>query len=154
MLSMAASVETIITDFEAQLTTAGAGLDLTLMDRLTPEAISNPRLLRGVHVEVPTTLNTDGYRDQGEALVRDTVTVTLLYRVGPKDQKAGRNQAMRLEDQIRVMLTSRGWRSEWHVHHTGAVRGPDPASAEVYRIVQTFTTLRDAELGAAFDPGE
>lgn len=154
MLSMEASAETILTAFEEQLTDAGAGLELTLMDRLTPEAFNNTRLLRGIHVEIATTTNTEGYRDQSEALVQDNVTVTLLVRVGAKDQKAGRGLAMRIEDAIRKLLTSRGWRSEWHVHFTGATRGPDPASAEVYRIAQTFTTLRDAELGAAFDPAE
>lgn len=155
MSDMAASAEIVLTDIEARLTDAGAGLELTLMDRLTPEAITNTRLLRGIHVELPSTAPDGRGRNQEDGMVRDAVVVTLLYRPGPKDQKAGRAQAMRLEDQIRTLLTSRGWRSEWHVTHTGTPsRGPDPASSEVYRIVQTFTTLRDADLGAAFSPAE
>lgn len=151
-VEMIASVEVVLTEIEDRLATVGEGISLTLMDRVSmPEAWNNTRLLRGVHVEVPTT-DTLASRDQDDALVRDSVIVHLFYRLPPKEQKAGRNQAHRLEDMIRGALTSRSFRPEWHVTYTGtSFRGPESGVPEVYRITQQFTTLRDAELGAGME---
>lgn len=137
---------TVLLAFEERL--ALPALALQSMDRLElPQAITSQRSYRGVHVEVPTTTNTDQYRDIDLARVDENVIVTLFFRLGPKDQKQGRTDALRLEKRIRETLVDTSWRPEWHVRFRTTSRGPDPASAEVYRITQTFLITRDDSLG-------
>jgi hypothetical protein len=137
----------VLTEVEALITSAGAGLDLTLLDRAAlPEGAIGGRVLRGVHVDLPTTANTDLYRDRDEERVEDTVVVYLWWRLNPKAQKSTRNDAIEAADRIVGMLTSRGFHPEWHITHRTTERGIAPESTEVYRIVSTFTLTRDAAL--------
>ena len=136
----------IVDAFEDRL--ADSPYSLKVMDRLLlPGATADGYASPGVSVIAPDTANTDEDRDQDFARVRDTVAVTLTYKVLPKEQRVSRRQAYLLEEQIRHWLVDRVWLADLHITYAGSVRGFGPTGAEWIVIVQTFTLSRDAALG-------
>jgi hypothetical protein len=141
-----ATINDVIDAFEERLSEAPLSLDL--MPRIQmPQAANRSRTMRGFSVDAPSTSNTDEYRDIDLASAEDQVLVTLFYAINAKDQKASRREAHALEEQVRELLVDPSWRGEWHVRWRTTTRGPDPQTAETYRITQTFTVSRDASLG-------
>ena len=140
----------LVRQVEARLLDSGgqAGLGLVLLDRVdvsaaAPEALAH----KGIGVQAPQTENSGEYRDQGLARVEDRLQVTLAYRVRPKAQKASRDEALDLEEQIRIRLTDDIALREMRIHYLGSTRGPHPKSSEWYVITQAFSAQRDALLG-------
>lgn len=142
----------VLREFETRLTTGvGSNLGLQIIDRIDiPNASPAQIAHKGVGVGIFGTTNTHQYRDATYARVEDTVTVTLTYRIRPQDQRTSRDEAIRLEEQIRAILCDGTWLRDTEIRYAGtSVRGPHPKSADFFLIVQLFTTARDAALGEA-----
>lgn len=135
----------VLGEWEALL--SGAGLGLQVVDRIARDAAPNLRLPKGVHVEMPEGSNTGRMRDRAVAEMAETVTVQVLYRVNPQDQKASRNAALALGERVRETVTSRTWHPEWQVRIVSERRGPHPASAEWWLVEHVYTMRRLARVG-------
>lgn len=127
----------------------GLSLSLVVMDRVDVAGATSDALAhRGIAVLPTSSRNTGEYRDVALARVEDQFSVALLYRIRPKDQRASRDEALTLEEQIRMRLTDSIWMRGARIVYLGTpTRGPHPKSAEWYLIAQTFTAQRDALLG-------
>jgi hypothetical protein len=135
----------VVSEVEARLAAIeGAGLDV--LPRLNlPGSASRAHKLASVTIAATT--NTGQYRDIDLARVDDRVVVSLAYRVRANDQIASRNEAMELEDAVRVALTDPSWHADWHVAYLSTDRRPGEKSAEWWLSDQTFRVTRDAQLG-------
>jgi len=131
----------------------GAGLDLKVLDRIgnlldcTPETLKS----RGVTVQSLSTQNLGGSeagdRDRAFARVEDSVLVQMAYRIVPSKQKATRNEALLLEEQIRKVLTSRAWSTSSYARYQSTTRGLVTADRSWWVAALTFTIRRGAALG-------
>lgn len=139
-----------LAQFEDVLT--ASGLDLKVMDRIGPIISHTPNSLlsRGVLVRCDSTTNLNEYRDDALARVRDTITVEGCYLIVAGKQKKCRAEAMLLEEQIRVLLTTQAPQLASHTTYVGTTqRGIHPLDASWWFYSMTFTTSRDAALGGA-----
>ena len=125
-------------------------LDLMVLDRVGPLTQCAPEALlhRGVNVRPGASLNTGAYRDRDLARVQDTLTVEMAYKITPVAQRASRDSALLLEEQVRKLLTGAHPALAGHVAYQGTPsRGLHPADGTWWITVQNFTIDRDAVLG-------
>jgi len=136
---------------EYETVLSGSDLDLKIIDRIGPITTHTPTNLsnKGVLVRSDTTNNRDQYRDQHLARVLDDITVEFLYLIVATKQKDCRAAALLLEEQIRVLITSRAPQLASHTTFRGVSRGLHPLDASWWFCSMKFTTARDASLGGA-----
>lgn len=140
------TTSTVLREVERWLDAAGLGL--TFIDRIDPDEAPTPLQHKGVHIDLPSGENTDTFRGRTADMDEETLTVRLVYRASPKDQKASMYEAYDLADKVRYRLTDwHAWRAEWNVKYRSAARGRHPASAEWFVIEHTYTLRREAALG-------
>lgn len=136
----------IVEAFEERL--SGSPFNLVTLDRIDiPKALPSTLLHLGFGVDIPSGANTGQYRDLEMARWNERVRVTLSYRVNPQQQRASRNAAYTLEDQVRAYLCCSTWEGDLHVRCLDATRAPSPVSSEWFLITLTFSATRDARLG-------
>lgn len=142
--------------FETRLTGfVVSGSDaLRLIPRVElPQA--TPRMLAhlGYWVESPSTARARRPgRERVRQRVNDTITVVVLNRIKPNNQRPDRRAAYEVERKIRERLTDPAWSNplSFRVRHNGAQRGLiAPGNAEWFSTRLSFTVTRDASLGGS-----
>ena len=124
-----------------------ADLALVRLDRLTLLGYSDEHMHRGYVVPTPRTRNTNQMRDQSHARVLDSVEIQHAYRIRALEQRASRDEALVLEEQIRKAMTSRFMAWGDHLHFEGVERVYQGEDGQWLIITQTYTTRRMAVLG-------
>jgi len=127
-----------------------AALGLVLLDRVGPltRCVPAELLHHGVNVRPTATANTGQYRDDGIARVQDRVVVEMAYLLTPTAQRASRDEALVLEEQIRRVLTGASIALAGRLRYVGTgARGVHPADASWWITTMTYTLNRDALLG-------
>lgn len=123
-------------------------LGLVFIDRIDADQAPTPNQHKGVVVDLPSAENSDALRGRTADMDTETLTMQLVYRVAPKDQKESKYAAYDLADKIRHALTDwHAWRGEWNVTFRTARRARHPASAEWFLIEHTYNLRRLAALG-------
>ena len=127
----------------------GSELGLVIIDRLNlTDAHPDDLMHRGVVVSMPSTANSEQFRDQDLAWVADEIRLDMGYRIRPLEQRVSRNEAFVLEEQIRVEMTRRSLLPDLHLTYAGTPsRAPHPRDATWWIATQTFTAAREAALG-------
>lgn len=124
-------------------------VDVHVLDRLGQLVTCTPapELHRGVTVYSTQTSNTNQYRDDGLARVRDSVVVEHGYLIAPTAQRESRDEALVLEEQIRALLTGLVVMGNTRPRYASTTRRQHPQDATLWITAQTFTIDRDAILG-------
>jgi hypothetical protein len=126
-------------------------LDLKVLDRIGTLASCTPNELlhRGVLLAADSSINTQQYRDTTLARVQDSLRVEFGYRIISRKQKARRNEAMVLEEQLRRLLTTGPLLLNSAIlSYIGTPnRRLHPQSHEWWITTMTFSVARDAILG-------
>lgn len=134
---------------EGTATATNEAVTLTVPDSLTPAAAFEGNQLKpfSLFVAVPSTENTEGFRGRSTIEGAEQVVVTVAYKIRPNNQRASRDEAERLEEDIRrrIMLL-RGPLRYYRPTFVGAVRGVSEASAEWWISTQTFQFLRSVSV--------
>lgn len=129
---------------------SASALELYVLDRVGPLTSCAPEQLlhRGVNVRPSSSTNTGAYRDRSLARVQDGLVVEMAYKITPTAQRASRDSALLLEEQIRKLLTGSHPSLAGFVAYQGTPsRGLHPADGTWWITVQNFTIDRDAVLG-------
>lgn len=127
---------------------AASDLDLVFIDRMDSEVAPTASQHRGVVVDLPAVERTDDLRGRTADMDAETLTMQLVYRVAPKDQKESKYAAYDLADKIRLRLTDwHAWRADWNITFQSGQRARHPASAEWFLIEHIYTLRRLAALG-------
>jgi hypothetical protein len=127
-----------------------APLGLVLLDRIGDLARCTPdeALHKGVTVQPTTTANLDQTRNRRTAYVSDGYVLQLLYETGiPGAQKARRNEALVLEEQIRKLLTGGALDLANHLRYVSSTRGLLASDGAWWLTTMSFTAHRSAILG-------
>lgn len=135
---------------ELEAALVASQLGLRLLDRVGPIAQCAPTNLlhRGVIVRPSQTVNTGQYRDDEHARVSDSYVVELAYMLTPTAQRTSREEALVLEEQVRVLLTGLAVGLTGRLRYVGTTsRGLHPEDASWWMTSMTYTRERDALLG-------
>lgn len=125
----------------------GAGLQLRLLDVLALEHHTDENLDRGFCVRVPRSVNRGESRELDYAVSADTIEVQTGYRMRHTQRRESRDEALVLEEQIRVAVTSLQGPWAEHLVWGGTDRALFPGDSQWLIITQRFTGRRDAALG-------
>ena len=135
--------------------TAGAAeetITLATSDHLSAPAAFAAKQLKThtVFVSIPSSQVTDALRGRSSVEVAEQVVITVAYPCRPQNQRASRDEALRLESLVveRVMAL-RGPLRHYRPSYVGAARGPagEPSlTSEWWAFTLTFQLLRFADV--------
>lgn len=127
-------------------------ITLSTSDHLSAKAAFEAKQLKmhSVFVSIPASQNTEALRGRSAVEVAEQVVVTVAYPCRPLNQRASRDEGMRLESLVveRIMAL-RGPLRHYRPSYVGASRGPagEPAvTSEWWAFTLTFQFLRFADV--------
>jgi hypothetical protein len=128
--------------WEQRLDDAGESLGIKTVDRInhmrqTPDHLRH----KGAAIQFPRTTARES-RGKDLQRVEDDVTVELLWRVRPTDQKVDRRAGKVFEGRVRRLITDRGWESSLHIKFLTSSRSVHPMSSDWIVTVLTFSQTR------------
>lgn len=137
---------------EGTASAAEQTITLATSDHLSAAAAFAAKQLKThtVFVSVPASQNTESQRGRTAVEVADQVVVTLAYPCRPQNQRASRDEGMRLESLvIERIMALRGPLRLYRPTYVGAARGPagEPSvTSEWWATTLTFQFLRLADV--------
>ena len=118
-----------------------------IVDRIEKEQAPGKAQHKSVWVDANDATNTHRMRDRAIAEMRELVTVGLLWRIAPLNQKATQRECFEFSDLLVRHCTARAFHPEWQISIEAIRRGAHPASSEWFVVQHTFAMRRYAMVG-------